>query len=310
MLIGGRPTRSPSACWRHPPTTAPTWRWATCKPLGIHMYAGGGNGGLHREPGRIPLCLRISLNTFSASRRRYERGRLRLRLVPPWSAPPTTLATTRPTTRARHSGSGGIGVAVYLSLMGPEGMAELGRGIMQRACYAAERIAALPGVSVPHLGQPFFKEFVVDFSGTGKIGRGRQRRVAGGRDSRRQGPERRVPGAGPIGALLRDRATRSGRDRETGLRARGGSSMTDRIGGGFHAARWDEPLIDEIEGDGGRGLLPPKVDDAIADAVGRRKPPPCPKGCAAPRHRRCPSCRNTGCSGTSCGSRRWPWAST
>ena len=45
----------------------------------------------------------------------------------------------------------GIGAAVYLSLMGADGMAELGRGIMQRARHAAERIADLPGVAVPHL---------------------------------------------------------------------------------------------------------------------------------------------------------------
>ena len=44
--------------------------------------------------------------------------------------------------------------------------------------------------------------------------------------------------------------------------------MSERTGSGFHAARWDEPLIDEIGGEAGRGLLPPQVDDAIADAVG------------------------------------------
>ena len=44
--------------------------------------------------------------------------------------------------------------------------------------------------------------------------------------------------------------------------------MSERTGGGFHAARWDEPLIDEIGGEAGRGLLPPAVDEAIVDAVG------------------------------------------
>ena len=44
--------------------------------------------------------------------------------------------------------------------------------------------------------------------------------------------------------------------------------MSERTGAGFHAARWDEPLIDEIGGSEGRGLLPPAVDEAIADAVG------------------------------------------
>ena len=44
--------------------------------------------------------------------------------------------------------------------------------------------------------------------------------------------------------------------------------MTDRPGSGFHAARWNEPLIDELGGPGERGLLPPAVDGEIADAVG------------------------------------------
>ena len=44
--------------------------------------------------------------------------------------------------------------------------------------------------------------------------------------------------------------------------------MSERTAGGFHAARWDEPLIDEIGGESGRGLLPPALDAAIADAVG------------------------------------------
>jgi glycine dehydrogenase subunit 1 len=46
-------------------------------------------------------------------------------------------------------------------------MRELGTTIMQRSQYAAKRIGELPGVRSPALSAPFFKEFVVDFSGTG-----------------------------------------------------------------------------------------------------------------------------------------------
>ena len=60
-----------------------------------------------------------------------------------------------------------IAVAVHLALLGPEGMRELGTTIMQRSQYAAKRIGELPGVRSPALSAPFFKEFVVDFSGTG-----------------------------------------------------------------------------------------------------------------------------------------------
>jgi glycine dehydrogenase subunit 1 len=47
-------------------------------------------------------------------------------------------------------------------------MAEIGEGIMQRAAYCAGKLNELPGVKAPRFSGPFFKEFVVDFSGTGK----------------------------------------------------------------------------------------------------------------------------------------------
>jgi glycine dehydrogenase subunit 1 len=57
-----------------------------------------------------------------------------------------------------------IVAAVYLALMGPEGMRSVGEAILDRAHDAAERLAAIEGVDVrfqPH----FFKEFVVTFAG-------------------------------------------------------------------------------------------------------------------------------------------------
>jgi glycine dehydrogenase subunit 1 len=62
----------------------------------------------------------------------------------------------------------GIVAGVYLSLLGPQGMRELGLGIMQRAQYAVNRLNRIPGVTAPGLAAPFFKEFVVDFGGTGR----------------------------------------------------------------------------------------------------------------------------------------------
>jgi glycine dehydrogenase subunit 1 len=56
-----------------------------------------------------------------------------------------------------------IAAAVYLSLLGPAGIAELGTSIMERSRYAAHRLAELPGVTVPYLDRPFFKEIVVNF---------------------------------------------------------------------------------------------------------------------------------------------------
>ncbi len=62
----------------------------------------------------------------------------------------------------------GITAGVYLALMGPQGMAELGEGIMQRVAYAIELLKTIPGIKVPVLSSPSFKEFVVDFDATGK----------------------------------------------------------------------------------------------------------------------------------------------
>ncbi len=62
----------------------------------------------------------------------------------------------------------GIGAGVYLSLMGPLGMLEIGEGIMQRSAYLAKKLDSLEGVRAPSFSAPFFKEFVVSFDGTGK----------------------------------------------------------------------------------------------------------------------------------------------
>lgn len=62
----------------------------------------------------------------------------------------------------------GITAGVYLSLMGPKGMQELGRHILQKSQYAMAELSKLKGVKVPRFGAPHFKEFVVDFNETGR----------------------------------------------------------------------------------------------------------------------------------------------
>jgi glycine dehydrogenase subunit 1 len=58
----------------------------------------------------------------------------------------------------------GIAAGVYLALMGPQGMYDLGETLLARTRYAQQKLAALPGVGLTddalHL-----REFVVDFSG-------------------------------------------------------------------------------------------------------------------------------------------------
>ena len=76
--------------------------------------------------------------------------------------------------------------AAYMSLLGPEGFREIGELILCRARFAAKRLAMIPGVSI-RWPDTHFKEFVVDFTKTGKSVAEinallRQRGIFGGKD--------------------------------------------------------------------------------------------------------------------------------
>jgi glycine dehydrogenase subunit 1 len=88
----------------------------------------------------------------------------------------------------------GITAGVYLALMGPQGMAEIGQGIMSRSRYAMMEMAKVKGISAPVFQSPHFKEFVVNFDGTGKTaGEINQallaRGIFGGKDLSKELPE-------------------------------------------------------------------------------------------------------------------------
>lgn len=134
------------------------------QPLGIHMHCGGGLGGFiasrddPRYAGEYPTLL-VSIArtvdgdhafalalTHQSSYGSREEGK-------DWTGNSTYLWS--------------IAAAVYMALLGPEGFRELGELIIQRAHYAAARIAEIDGIEVvPQSG--FFKEFVANFDRTGK----------------------------------------------------------------------------------------------------------------------------------------------
>ena len=62
----------------------------------------------------------------------------------------------------------GITAGVYLSLMGPKGMFELGQNIMQKSQYAINELNKVKGVNGSRFNSINFKEFVIDFNDTGK----------------------------------------------------------------------------------------------------------------------------------------------
>jgi glycine dehydrogenase subunit 1 len=62
----------------------------------------------------------------------------------------------------------GITAGVYLALLGPQGMQELGRGIIQRVRYTMTKLNQVAGVEIRFSVTPHFKEFIVNFDKTGK----------------------------------------------------------------------------------------------------------------------------------------------
>jgi glycine dehydrogenase subunit 1 len=56
-----------------------------------------------------------------------------------------------------------VSAAIYLSLLGPTGLKQVGEAIAYNANYAAKMLDRIPGVTAPALGTSTWKEFVVRF---------------------------------------------------------------------------------------------------------------------------------------------------
>jgi glycine dehydrogenase subunit 1 len=59
-----------------------------------------------------------------------------------------------------------IGAGVYMALMGPRGLREVGEAMLQKAHYAAAALSEIDDIDVPFKG--FFKEFLVNTDATGR----------------------------------------------------------------------------------------------------------------------------------------------
>lgn len=76
--------------------------------------------------------------------------------------------------------------AVYLALMGPQGMKDIGEAILQKSHYARKLVTEISGVKAP-FDSAHFNEFVVNFDATGKTVRQinaalLKRKIFGGKD--------------------------------------------------------------------------------------------------------------------------------
>ena len=133
--------------------------------LGIHMLCGGGQSGFiafHEDVtflSECPLELYTIIDTetkgqFAVAEMIAERTSYGMRdKGKDWVATASGLWT--------------IGAAVYLALMGPQGMKEIGEVIIQNTHYAIKQLSDIDGVSI-YFPSVNFKEFVVNFDGTGK----------------------------------------------------------------------------------------------------------------------------------------------
>jgi glycine dehydrogenase subunit 1 len=154
------------------------------QPLGVHMNAGGGVGGFiaSRDEARYVREFNGFLVSITETARPGQFG--------------FGLASAHQTSYGmREKGKDwtgnsvylwAIANAVYMSLLGPQGFRELGELIITQSHFAAQRLSEIKGVKVPCL-TGFFKEFVVDFSDTGKTVAAinkklRKHRIFGGKD--------------------------------------------------------------------------------------------------------------------------------
>jgi glycine dehydrogenase subunit 1 len=87
-----------------------------------------------------------------------------------------------------------IASAVYMALLGPEGMRELGETIIYKANYAMKLLSKIDGVKAPVFSSTHFKEFTVNFDESGlsvkEINKRLLRRqIHGGKDISKEFPE-------------------------------------------------------------------------------------------------------------------------
>ena len=153
-------------------------------PLGMHLLCGGGQGGFiatHDDMRYVAEFKDLMFGLTETVREgEYGFGEVLFERTSYGSREKGKEYTGTTT------GLWAITAGVYLALLGPKGMQELGQVIMQKAQYAARRIAAIKGLEVL-FPTPFFKEFVVSFAGTGRSVKQVNRsllehRILGGKD--------------------------------------------------------------------------------------------------------------------------------
>lgn len=161
------------------------------QPLGMHMQFGGGCAGFIATPYEERYILQYPTYLYSVTRTENpgEFG---------WGRALNHRCSHGAREKANEyfgteTGLWSITAAVYLSLMGPQGMRELGENILQMCHYAQGVLAKVPGITVNPLGGSCFQEFVVRFADFGmtveQINKALlEHRIFGGKDLSRDFP--------------------------------------------------------------------------------------------------------------------------
>jgi glycine dehydrogenase subunit 1 len=135
------------------------------QPLGMHMNYGGGQAGFIATRDEEAFVMEYPSRLFGVAPTRVE-GEYGFGDV----------AYERTSFAVREEGKEWVGTAsalwgitagVYLSLMGPQGMVDIGKAILQRTQYAMKKIEEVEGVRVMFPDSIHFKEMVINFDGTG-----------------------------------------------------------------------------------------------------------------------------------------------
>ena len=137
------------------------------QPLGIHMNYGGGQSGFMATRDEEKMVMEFPSRLFGIAPTSKE-GEYGFGDV---AYDRTSFGHLREKAKeyvGTQSALWGITAGVYLATMGPRGMEEVGQTMMQNAQYAVAKINAIPGLKANALNGVFMKEFLVDFSGTGK----------------------------------------------------------------------------------------------------------------------------------------------
>jgi len=162
------------------------------QPLGIHMNFGGGLLGFlaSRDDERLVSAMPHRLITITSTEHKGEWGFA-------YTLPKRTMFVAREkatTFTGTAAVLWAITAAVYMSLLGPQGIKELAEVIMQKSHYAMKRISEIEGIKCPIFKSPHFKEFTVNVNRTGKTVRQVNRsllknRIQGGKDITKEFPQ-------------------------------------------------------------------------------------------------------------------------